>query len=157
MQGFCVLWTLIDCIIGLTDDSKGEKKNRKISMDYRNKLHKRWTNLMFNISTLISFIKRGITPLWLWHKRTECNLLLELFPLLLPSLLLSLLCLWSLHKLFLLRPVSSLPQDPEYSVNKINDISPGPVQQHSSKRIMWGSICNSSHGSNHLTFTNNDH
>lgn len=47
------------------------------------------------------------------------DILFELRPLLLLPRLLSRPCLWSLDELFLLRPASSLPQDPEYSVTKM--------------------------------------
>jgi hypothetical protein len=68
------------------------------------------TNLTFSVLAC-----HQISPTWY----NINDILLEVRPLLLLPLLLSRPCRGSFDELFLLRPASSLPQDPEYSVTKM--------------------------------------
>lgn len=108
----------------------------------------RFNGLVHNIYT-----KRTERGRQLNFRLTSCYILLELFPLLLPSLLLSLPCFWSLDRLLLLLlPASSLPQDPEYSaINRDNsfqtyfELKPkSPYHLYFTLKLCYRPICTSS-------------
>lgn len=108
----------------------------------------RFNGLVHNIYT-----KRTERGRQLNFRLTSCYILLELFPLLLPSLLLSLPCFWSLDRLLLLLlPASSLPQDPEYSaINRDNsfqtyfELKPkSPYHLYFTLKLCYQPICTSS-------------
>lgn len=108
----------------------------------------RFNGLVHNIYT-----KRTERGRQLNFRLTSYYILLELFPLLLPSLLLSLPCFWSLDRLLLLLlPASSLPHDPEYSaINRDNsfqtyfELKPkSPFHLYFTLKLCYQPICTSS-------------